>query len=520
MPELDALRALLPIWARAPGLLLLPAAFGVGFAVTAAAIRAALWRTASLASAHWTERARAALPARWAGSLAAVSAGASFAGLAAHQAGPLLLAPVWLTALAAGIAAYLGSGCALARLEASLGLGPRGWVGFARGRLVQLLVVLPHCALIVILACTIGGSLDAADLAATALGVSAYALLAVWGGLPLARCVGALHPASPRLRSAVERAATRTGIAPAAVYEADLPGANAFAFPLPRWLVFTPGCTAALDDAALECVACHELAHLAEPQRVKAARVAASFTLLPLAFAPALVASFGWLGLGGVYALVFGASVPLHRLSRHMEGRADAIAAGGEAEPGAYARALEALHERNLAPAVGWSAGGAHPHLYDRMEAAGLVPAYPRPAPPSRVRAFAGGAVALVALVLLTAAVAEPRTRPLAGSASRAALDVALFGGSPDAFFELAAHGARRAPGDAETLLRAALAVRTADHAAHALLAQKLAELGRCAEAAAAREAAERLLAEPRWQDHASTCPWLTRATQAIAVCG
>lgn len=46
-----------------------------------------------------------------------------------------------------------------------------------------------------------------------------------------------------------------------------------------------------------------------------------------------------------------------------------------------YARALEKLHEDTLLPAVVAKEHLTHPHLYDRLLAAGVTPDYPRPKP-------------------------------------------------------------------------------------------------------------------------------------------
>ena len=67
--------------------------------------------------------------------------------------------------------------------------------------------------------------------------------------------------------------------------------------------------------------------------------------------------------------------------------RADALSSANEGESGTYARALEHLYQLNLVPAVVRQKHAVHPHLYDRLLAAGVVPAYPRPSPPSRWRA-------------------------------------------------------------------------------------------------------------------------------------
>ena len=518
MAELDAVRALLPLWARIPGLLFVPVAFVIGFAVTALAARVALPRMTRLAGAHWTERARAAQPARWAGAVASFSVTASLASLAFYRAGPLLLVPGWALALGAGVSAYLGATLAIARLESQLGLSTRPRSRFVLGRLAVLWVLYPQLLAVIAISCVVGGSFGAKNLVAASLGVAAYSLLAIWGGLPLARAFGAVHPASPKLRDAVDRAVAKTGITAQALYEIDLPLTNAFALPLPRWLVFTRRCVAALGEAELESIACHELGHVSEPTSVKLVRAGGSFALLPLGFAPAFVAAFGLLlGLGIVYALVFGVALPMARLSRRLEARADAVAGRHQGDAGTYATALQRLHECSLVPAVGWWRGGSHPHLYDRMEAAGVVPAYPRPLPPSRRRGALGLLSSIALLVLLPFALDDLGWGSTARE-GRAVTEVALFGGSPGVFFRLAANGAGREPEARVALLRASIALRPLSHEAQSLLAEELVALGRCEEAWAAYAAALHTLDVQRW-DHTHDCPWLIRAAEAVEDC-
>ena len=73
------------------------------------------------------------------------------------------------------------------------------------------------------------------------------------------------------------------------------------------------------------------------------------------------------------------------QLSQRMEKRADALARQEQTGDGIYARTLEKLYQANQMPAVMPRGRRTHPHLYDRMLAAGLTPDYPRPAPPGRI---------------------------------------------------------------------------------------------------------------------------------------
>jgi hypothetical protein len=86
-----------------------------------------------------------------------------------------------------------------------------------------------------------------------------------------------------------------------------------------------------------------------------------------------------------------------------MEKRADAMAFQEQAKEGVYARALEQLYRANQMPAVNAKNKQTHPHLYDRLVAAGVAPDYPRPAKPRRMT-WVGWVVALACLVVLLAA--------------------------------------------------------------------------------------------------------------------
>jgi hypothetical protein len=69
------------------------------------------------------------------------------------------------------------------------------------------------------------------------------------------------------------------------------------------------------------------------------------------------------------------------RISRKLETRADDMATANEGDAGTYARALTRLYADNLLPAVTAKERATHPHLYDRLLAAGVTPDFPRPAP-------------------------------------------------------------------------------------------------------------------------------------------
>jgi len=56
-----------------------------------------------------------------------------------------------------------------------------------------------------------------------------------------------------------------------------------------------------------------------------------------------------------------------------------------ESDESVYAPALEKLYRENQLPAVNINDRQTHPHLYDRMLAAGITPNYPRPGRPKKM---------------------------------------------------------------------------------------------------------------------------------------
>jgi hypothetical protein len=99
-----------------------------------------------------------------------------------------------------------------------------------------------------------------------------------------------------------------------------------------------------------------------------------------------LVANLGFLTFVIVLMVLLVCSARLASVSRRYEVAADQHAHQHERaeERGTYARVLERLYEENLSPAVMPGKRAPHPHLYDRMVAAGVTPTYERPLPPPR----------------------------------------------------------------------------------------------------------------------------------------
>jgi hypothetical protein len=93
-----------------------------------------------------------------------------------------------------------------------------------------------------------------------------------------------------------------------------------------------------------------------------------------------MVHAFGETAFLGLLWISLGVPGVFRWLSRKLEMRADRLAKLNEGDAGTYARALMRLYEDNLT-AVVTKRKMTHPHLYDRMLAAGVTPDFPRPAP-------------------------------------------------------------------------------------------------------------------------------------------
>lgn len=233
-----------------------------------------------------------------------------------------------------------------------------------------------------------------------ALGISLPLLLfaLMGGGWLMASWLGLAEPSPPWLVEVVRDAAGEQGIEAPRVLVADLAMANAFAVPLVSRAVFTKRLLEVLDVEQVRGIAAHEMAHFGRHRNQLVTRASCSLlVLLVLIGTRPILAQLGFAG----WLLLFGASLifrsRIARLGRKLEVDADHQAGGIDAGSGAYASALERLHEENLVPAVIGSKRQSHPDLYDRLESLGAKPAYPRPAPPlaHRKALVALGVVAL-----------------------------------------------------------------------------------------------------------------------------
>jgi Zn-dependent protease with chaperone function len=380
-------------------------------------------RAAAAASTPWVERARLAFPARATSRFALLLLPAAYAVFAELQPDDLSAEHPVVVGLAAALPALVATFLVRLWVERTVRGRAVGAGEMLRGWLAMWAVLFPHAAVAGVGLALVTDAFDTRTCAA--LGCTALAVVAAFGGagVALARALRIARPASERLLRAVEAASTATGVRPRAVLEVDLMMANAFALPAAGLLLFTTEAVRTLGDEQIAAVARHELGHVSESRAVVVARGAGA-VLVVVSLVAARPVSGVLTPEPGLFRLLVAVLVilaavlvsrlALRPLAHRMEQRADAIAHAHDAGEGEYARALEGLYAANLMPAV-TAVRGAHPHLYDRLVAAGAPPAWPRPAPPSRSRLRAAMLVCIgITVVALTAAV-EVAGIPLPG---------------------------------------------------------------------------------------------------------
>ncbi len=461
-------RADLPAWVGVSAPLVAVACCTVSAATSTALAVIVSWRRPA-ADAHWTERARCAAPPRTVAAAAMLTwtLGAPF--LCDQWRTPLSLLPWPLVRLAAAVSAMAACALVVRALERRLrrvDLGPAAWL---LGSSASMTALFP-LGLVFLLPAVLPGRLDATALALLALASGVIVAAASGLSLRLLRLAGWAAPASARLAAAVARASARLGTPVPAVDELPLSVAYAASLPLSGRLVFSHRTVAALDDAQLEAVCLHELEHLREPRPVSLLRVALTAALVPLlAFQP-IIASLGWFAYVLVVGGVIGGLATAQKVWRLMEVAADQTAHRHEGQPGATASALAALYEENLSPAVDQRAD-VHPHLFDRMVAAGVEPGFPRPEPPSRLAARVGMLFVLPGFLMVFWVPMTLRVLLHPWSEESRVVALGLAGGNAGDLVDLAAD--REARGDrdgARRLLDAARSLGAADESADARL--------------------------------------------------
>ena len=214
----------------------------------------------------------------------------------------------------------------------------------------------------------------------------ALVLLLQFGlGLWLSRQLRLLLPPTERLQRIVDTVAGRMQVAYHRLWLLRYPAANAAAFPTTGDLVFSERLLRLLADEEIAAIAAHELGHLTESRLTTLGRLAGLLALFPWLLINPVLHRFESLGLLALAVVSLIPVAAVRRLARRMEVRADHLGHEHQAESGVYARALEKLYEANQLPAVMQDRRLPHPHLYDRLVAAGPPPLYPRPKPPAKL---------------------------------------------------------------------------------------------------------------------------------------
>ena len=379
---LDAVRALVPAWVDVVAVAGELACWTLGAWFAASGLAWLGARAARRAQAGgWHEVARAAFPYRV--GLGLLQGGVPITWYLAHLFGEPPLAPGARLAAVPAAAAALGV-LAVKRLRFERRLGRAGLTGgnWARGQLLLVLLFFPHMVVAILVGLLVPPRFDAAAFCLLAGGAAAMVVAAWGGGLAVARVLGIVRPPSPRTAAAIERSAAQLGRTVPRIGEVSVSMANALVVFGAETILVTRRTLEVLGDEELVAVLRHELGHLAEPARRRAIHLTGVLVLFPLAAARPILATLG----GGVLFLILAVALivgqlllPIHR---RREEDADRCALGSAEDSVAFARALEAIHRDNLIPAV--LTRGTHPHLYDRLLAADVTPAFPRPAPPAR----------------------------------------------------------------------------------------------------------------------------------------
>lgn len=486
--NIAAARELLPLWVTWLGLLSMPVVtFVLASAMAYGCARVMLFRSQDFSSS-WTERARRTFPIRYAKTAVPWACFGFLCIFFRENHNPLLNIPTL------GIAVLLFPATLLSITVADRAIAPLigdpvyPWTRCLKHTATRAFLLSPG---LLILGVTFGAMPDHLGMRAiitASFGFGAFAALSMFGTMRLLYRVGLVDAASPRLLAAVGQAGEAVGNTPSAVFEIDLPAANAFAVAFPQQLVFTRRALEILDHEKLVAVACHELAHLSEPPKVRWLRLAQNLTVFPLVFGGVVYERFG---LHGIILLIAIYSLTRRRFTamrRRMEDRADATAHEHEPYAGVYAAALEMIYRANNAPAV-LRSRRAHGNLYDRMIEAGVRPAYERPAPPAYMPIYAAFIVCLVLLSGLefgfsrwsrSLAVVKGSQFTEAASLWRLAIGA---GGASTAAQIAASRELDGRPEEAAVLLRAASELDDNSVLYPARLATVLSSLGRCKEA-------------------------------------
>jgi Zn-dependent protease with chaperone function len=388
MTGIEEARTYLPWWVVwGPLVVRLPLVFlsSLGIAWLAGVISA--WPLRGAKDLSWAERARLAYPVRQVAVRVTVLLCVLPAFLTDSLGGQLCPMSNGLLTILTGMTGYFASAIVFFFAERLIRQGRLPFSAWARGLVVYWLFFAPVLLIALFFVPFMPDTFNITTFVLFAIAVGVVIFSSVGGGLLIGRIVGLIRPAPEHLRDLVEEVARQRSVRVRAVYVFPSLSAQALAWPALKCVAFSSTALEILNDEELSAVTAHELAHLTESRSMMAGRMAFLLPLLPLLIAVPLVKVIGLLFFMGILLVgIILASRFSLRLSQSLERRADRIALEKEKDSGIFASVLEKIHESNLIPVVEPGQGLTHPHLYDRLVAAGSPPEYSRPNPPNMKR--------------------------------------------------------------------------------------------------------------------------------------
>ena len=326
---------------------------------------------------HWAERARVLWPVRKKSAILVI-----YVPLLVAEGSSLLWACPGTVLVLRGLCGFAGAlgGCWFLNRELFPGLRLRPWLhDVVVGTVLRLGLWLVFIAIAYSMPDRFGSRV-------WLMLAGALVLQVIWPlmALGLLRLLGIIHPAGDRLRQIVAQCTPAGGPRVRGLWQARGVTANALALPLSGTLVFMDKLLEILTEEEVAAVCAHEIGHLTESWLTLLGRHLGAMAILPLLLLQPAVHQWGAGGFLIMVLATVGGLRLARKLAQRMETRADQIARHAEAGDGVYARALEKIYQTNQVPAVMPGKNMTHPHLYDRMTAAGVIPGFPRPLPPER----------------------------------------------------------------------------------------------------------------------------------------
>ncbi len=510
-------QTVLPRWVGYAGIVFPIAALVMSYVTTALLIRVAgIGHRVPAAAETWVERARLTFPARRVAALNALLQMPVWANIAMVYGNAVSRLPMSVVAFASGMLACCGALRARYGFEKRLRSDLPTFAFWLRGQLAVLLFATFPFVFFVLLALLLPPYMPGRIALLLTAAVGTTLATGLGAGVPFCRLLGLARPASDRLRQIVQEAMARTGVSLRSCFELRTDIANAFALPLAHSIGVTSGALSLLSDEELTLICCHELGHVTELKRRSLVRLLlVAYLLAPIVFQFELHQFAFFLAALAVAVILW------RRISRRGEAAADEYAHRAERNPSDYARALEKLYQHNLVPVVLAKKGTSHPHLYDRMVAAGLTPAYPRPAPPPRsllALATMGAIAAVLSLAPWRAHVFVRRYWPASERCHRVSLS--LLGGNSWELGELgAAYYMRQEYAEASTLYGSASGLREQSAFYPAMQSLSLVGARRCDEAKRAASIAHGRLSGATSSYDRIDDKWLAQVDQSVETC-